>query len=53
MTDLLIVVTTHDAGNANDKEHQQGEGCTIVHGVAQHDVLLDDGAKEADVIHRE
>ena len=53
MAHLLLAVVAKGAGDADDEQHQQGECCTIVHGVAEHDVLLDDRAEEADVVHRQ
>ena len=53
MAHLLVVATADHAGHTDDEQHQQGEGSAVVHGVAQHDVLLDDGAEEAYVVHRQ
>ena len=53
MAHLLLAVVAKGTGDTDDEQHQQREGCTIVHGIAQHDVLLDDGSKETDIIHRQ
>ena len=53
MTHLLLVVAAEEAGDTDYYKHDEREGGTIVHRVAQHDVLLNDGAEEAYVIHRQ
>ena len=51
MAHLLLAVVSESTGDADDEQHQQGEGSAIVHGVAQHDILLNDRAEEADIVH--
>lgn len=49
---LFSAITCDEGGGADEEEHDEREGCTVVpHRIV--DVLLDGGTEELDVVHRQ
>ena len=49
---LFTAITCDEGGGADEEEHDEREGCTVVpHRIV--DVLLDGGTEELDVVHRQ